>query len=169
MIDKLMNLPIEEQIKLIFEFLIQKQKFVDFAFVDFVEEKLATKFNEGDLVFNGKSVFIIHQLSIDQYICCEHVMSRYEIISCGEFENGIVNFRTHIDDDDFDDPYGENELVRLKVEQLQKLDVIHLFCGFEKFGTGRLKKSPTYIASIDNVVPSYLFNSVSKIGKIKVV
>lgn len=163
-----MDLPSKEQIKLIFEFLIQKQKFVDFAFVDFVEEKVATGYNKGDLVFDGESIFVIHRLSLDQYVYCERVMSRYKRISCGEYESGVVNFRTHANDDDFDDPYSESELVRLKVEQLQKLDTIHLLCGYEKFGTGRLKKTPTYIASIDNVSPSCLFNSTSKIGKIKV-
>ncbi len=163
MINKLMKLPAEEQNKLIFEFLSRKQEFIDFA-----KESLGTKFNEGDLVFNGRSVFIIHKLSIDQYICCEHVMSRYEIISREEYEKGIVNFKTYADDNSFDDPYSESRIVRLKVEHLQKLDTIHLFCGYEKFGTGRLKKTPTYIASID-IVPSYLFNSTSKIGKITVV
>ncbi len=167
MINKLMRLPDKEQNQLIFEFLIRKQEFVDF-----VKESLGTEFNERDLVSDGQDIFIIHLLSLNQHSYCEYVMDRYQKISQGEYEQGIVKFKAHYTDYDmnntYDPFYEDGTLVKLENSKLQKLESVYLFCGFERFGTGKLKKNPTYVASIDNVAPGYLFHSVSKIGKVMV-
>lgn len=171
--NNVLRLSSTEQNKLILEFLFEQ----DQKFVDFINSKMNSKFQEGDLISNKERLYRVSLLCPDGLPYCEHLMSYYKEINEEQYEKGELSLKARFldyqesnnsnDDFDYEEYYSP---CKMNVESFEKVESVLFIKGYRRFKTtGKLKKTPEFFVVADPERCHFLENRVLKIAKVKIV